>query len=144
MIGPGYWLNPSNHTWVPVIRHELAMRDAALMRRLDVDEHVIAAAQKVSPYGDGVDELRILGIRSRLIRVRDQGNYIAVQFDAPTTAETILLRFVHDFFEATELWRPFVRVGNLRTNSETTYSWQEWLARLAEPLQSATTDFPVP
>jgi hypothetical protein len=135
MIGPGFWLNPSNKKWVAVTRHELTMRDPAALAALGVAPQVSTAAQQISPYDrEAVDELRILGIRSGLIRVRDQGLYISVQFDMPAEAETDLLRFVRDFFEAENLWRPYVRVGNLRTNSEITYSWQEFLVRIAEPV----------
>jgi hypothetical protein len=132
MTGPGYWLNPANKKSIAVTRHELAMRDAAALVELDVASHVIDAAQRISPYTrEGVDELRIIGIRSGLIRVRDQGSYISVQFEAPTEAKTELLDFVRGFFESNDLWRPYVRVGNLRTNSEVTYSWQEFVDRAA-------------
>ncbi len=120
------------------------MRDASRLNDLGLDPRAIEAAQQISPYSrEGVDELRMLGIRSGLIRVRDQGNYISVQFDVPADTETTLLRFVHDFFESTNPWRPYVRIGNLRTNSETTYSWQELLDRLAEPRQNSATEFPL-
>lgn len=132
MTGPGYWLNPANQKWIPVTRHELAMRDAAALAELSVASQVIDAAQRISPSGrDGENKLRILGIRNGLIRIRDQDMYISVQFDAPVEVETGLLHFVRGFFAANELWRPFVRVGNLRTNSEITYSWQELLDRFA-------------
>ncbi len=134
MTGPGYWLNPANQKWIAVTRHELTMRDASAMAELGVALDVINAAQQIAPYGhDAVEELRILGIRSGLIRVRDQGLYISVQCDAPLDAKTELLRFVRSFFEAADLWRPYVRVGNLRTNCEVTYSWQEFVDRAAAP-----------
>lgn len=133
MTGPGYWLNPANERWVAVTRHELTMCDAAALAGLGVGPEVIVAAQQISPYGrEDVDKLRILGIRSGLIRIRDQGLYISVQFDAAVDAETELLHFVHNFFRTTDLWRPYVRVGNLRTKSEITYSWQEFLDRVSE------------
>jgi hypothetical protein len=133
MTGPGFWLNPSNKKWVAVTRHELTMRDPAALSALGVAPQVSAAAEQISPYDrEAVDELRTLGIRSGLIRVRDQKLYISVQFDAPIEAETGLLRFVRSFFEAEDLWRPYVRVGNLRTNCEVTYSWQEFVSLAAE------------
>jgi hypothetical protein len=135
VTGPGYWLNPANQKWIAVTRHELTMRDATAMAELGVAQDVINAAQQIAPYGhDAVEELRILGIRSGLIRVRDQGLYISVQFDAPLEAQTELLCFVRNFFDAENLWRPYVRVGNLRTNSEITYSWQEFLVEIAGPV----------
>ena len=98
MTGPGYWLNPANQKWIAVTRHELTMRDASAMAELGVALDVINAAQQIAPYGhDAVEELRILGIRSGLIRVRDQGLYISVQCDAPLDAKTELLRFVRSF-----------------------------------------------
>ncbi len=138
MIGEGYWLNPANRNWVLVSRHELTMCDEARMNELGLDPRIIEAAQRISPYSpEGEDQLRRLGIKSGLIRVRDHGNYISVQFDAPATAEASLLRFVFEFFEATILWRPYIRVGNLRTNVETTYSWQEAFDQVVPPPQAA-------
>jgi hypothetical protein len=132
MTGPGFWLNPSNKKWVTVTRHEVSMRDPAALAALGVAPLVGKAAQQNPPYDrEAVDQLRILGIRSGLIRVRDQGLYISVQFDAAVDAEAELLCFVRDFFETCELWRPFVRVGNLRTHIEQTLSWQEFLDRAA-------------
>jgi hypothetical protein len=134
MTGPGFWLNPANKKWVAVTRHELTMRDAVALTELGVATEVIQAAQQISPYDrDAVDELRILGIQCGLIRVRDQGLYISVQFDALKETEEELLRFVRFFFEAANLWRPYVRVGNLRTNSERTLSWEEFLQRAKAP-----------
>ena len=133
MTGPGYWLNPENRKWITVTRHELTMCDAAALAGLGVAPEVVSAAQKISPYGyDTVDELRILGIQSGLIRVRDQGMYISVQFDASKEVEEELFRFVRSFFETTNLWRPYVRFGNLRTNCEVTYSWQEFVSLAAD------------
>ena len=128
MSGRGFWLNPLNGKWAEVRRHELAMQNSALLKHLGVESSVIDVAQGISPFSrDGENELRLLGIRSGLIRVRDQGRYVAVQFDAPESAEVALLRFVHSFLEAVAMWRPHVCIGNLRTNHEQMLTWSEFL-----------------
>jgi len=128
MSGRGFWLNPLNGKWAEVRRHELAMQNSALLKHLGVESSVIDVAQGISPFSRvGENELRLLGIRSGLIRVRDQGRYVAVQFDAPESAEVALLRFVHSFLEAVAMWRPHVCIGNLRTNHEQMLTWSEFL-----------------
>lgn len=135
MSGPGYWLNPDNGKWVLLTRHELAMHDSALLNELGVAPSIIAAAQQITPYSrEGEDQLRVLGIQAGLIRTRDHGDYISVQFDATETEELTKLRFVYEFFLTTHQWRPYVRVGNLRTNTEITYSWEEFINRVASAL----------
>ena len=101
-----------------------------LLTLLGVESSVIDAAQKISPYSrSGENELRLLGIRNGLIRVRDQHQYISVQFAAPESAEIARLRFVHAFLEAVTMWRPYVCVGNLTTNREAMLTWPEFVAR---------------
>ena len=101
-----------------------------LLTLLGVESSVIDAAQKISPFSrDGENELRILGIRNGLIRVRDQDLYLSVQFAAPESAEIARLRFVHAFLEAVTMWRPYVCVGNLTTNREAMLTWPEFVER---------------
>lgn len=128
--GDGYWLNPANGASVQVVRHELTMHDRVALEGLGVAAEVIAEAQGISPYSpDGEQALRMLGVNSGLVRIRDHQELITVQFSAMPETEPAVLVFVREFLEGVHLWRPWIKVGNFGTGEQAIVSWEEFVDR---------------
>lgn len=80
-MGVGVWLNPRTMDWVKVSRHEISLHDEETARELGLPEKVIEDIQKLNPYQD-VNEIRILGVKHGLVRMRDNGQEVVAQFHA--------------------------------------------------------------
>lgn len=130
--GDGYWLNPATGYAVRVVRHELTMSNPIELERLGVAADVAAKARELSPYSrEGEQALRMLGIESGLVRIRDHGDLVTVQFSAAPAVEGRLLSTVIEFLESVQLWRPFVKLGNFQRGEQTVLGWEELVQRAA-------------
>ena len=145
MIGNGYWLNPRNGKWIIVRRHEIAVLDPKAMDELGVRDELIHITKQHDPaevWGNPLhltkeqeDEVRLLGIKAGLVRIRDYGNYISVQFNASPHGERRILQRVAQFLDDTDEWRPQLHVGNLQTNEFKIYNKDELIQYILEDIQ---------
>jgi len=96
-MGRGIWLNPKTGVWLDVSVHAATLKDAASARRLSLPEDVIEQIQHLSPfYKPQHDRIRMLGIESGLVRFRDQGRELVIQYKAPPKDEREVLKAVYN------------------------------------------------
>lgn len=79
--GRGYWLEWRTGRFDEVYRHDLWLCTPENAKRFNVPPPIIAELSKLHPFKDE-DQIRILGLKAGLVRLRDQGNYFAVEFSA--------------------------------------------------------------
>ena len=113
MRGDGYWLNPETRAYVKVVRHELSMRSAADLARLGLPPSVSDEAARYSPFDRaGEDALRRLGVDYGLVRIRDHGYLVSVQFSAAPEAVQRVVRSSVELLQMENLFRPYVKLSN--------------------------------
>lgn len=94
-MGKGFWLDPDDNAVYPVDayrnRHEWWLLDADNQRKVNLRQNTIDALNKLKVQADDAitnggavpaDEIRMIGLRAGMIRVRDWRNNIVVQFHA--------------------------------------------------------------
>ena len=88
-MGNGYWLNPNNDKCLQVTTHDAWIQNAQNAAAIGLPDYVYQDIAKLQPQDQ--DEIRMLAIHAGLVRIRDYGNYTAVQFAAdPQRVPTIL------------------------------------------------------
>lgn len=102
-MGAGYWLNPrTSQSWI-VDRHELFILDPQNAKAVGIPqpvyEHLLTLDQS-----SGMDEIRLAGINVGLVRIRDHGNYVSVQFAAVESQVRSILRAIQEFCLKTFHW----------------------------------------
>lgn len=81
-VGPGFWIDPDTNKVYNVSRHETWLRDKVNQRAVGLPQNVCDAIDSLDPVTKQ-DEIRLLGLRAGLIRVRDYNSRLSVQFFAP-------------------------------------------------------------
>ena len=137
--GPGYWLDWRTSQFDQVFRHDLWLCTPENAERFNVPAEIIAKLTKLHPFKDE-DAIRILGLQAGLVRMRDQGNYFAVEFSAEPADVPAVLRAVEGVFAETQdrPWELFL--FNLTTKQETRIGYDEFVRRLGsgEPVMATT------
>lgn len=82
MMGPGFWLDPDTNKAYPVTRHELWLADPENLRKCRIAPQWVDALSKLNPETDA-EKMKLIGVQSGMIRVRDYNNRLSVQFYAP-------------------------------------------------------------
>jgi hypothetical protein len=133
--GPGYWLDWRTGQFDEVYRHDLWLCTPANGQRFGLPATTIDQLVGLHPFKDE-DEIRMLGLKAGLVRMRDQGNYFACEFAAEPHEVGDLLRAVEQVLSQTEArpWELFL--FNLATNEQANIDYDEFVRRLAskEPI----------
>ena len=80
-MGNGYWLDPRHQQAHLVTRHELWVLEGENARLAGISPEVHQLLCGLDPVKHQ-DEIRMAAIEVGMIRTRDHGNYISVQFSA--------------------------------------------------------------
>lgn len=147
-MGKGFWLDPDDNTMYPVAkfrdRHEWWLLDADNQRKVNLRPNTIAALDelkaKAMEPGTAVpaDEIRLIGVKAGLIRIRDFRNNIVVQFHARRGRVRDVLWSV--FLGMDKVMSPSkfaeVVIHNLHDNDSNRLSWSQFQSRLVndEPI----------
>lgn len=101
-MGAGYWLDPRTKQSWTVDRHELWVLDEQNAKTVGISqqvyEHLLTLDSSL-----GMNEIRMAAINVGLVRVRDQGNYVSVQFASEQVRQ--VLRAVYDFLDGVFQWK---------------------------------------
>lgn len=127
--GPGYWLDWRTGHFDEVYRHDIWLCTPANTERFNVPGEIIADLASLHPFKDE-DEIRILGLKAGLVRMRDQGSYFAVEFSAQPADLPAVLRAAERVLTEIEArpWELFL--FNLTTNEEVRIAYNEFQQRL--------------
>ena len=100
-MGVGFWFDPrTKQSWV-VDKHELWVlkpdnaKTAGISQQ--VYEHLLTLDSSL-----GMNEIRMAAINVGLVRIRDQGNYVSVQFASDQVRQ--VLRAVYEFLSGIFKW----------------------------------------
>jgi len=95
-MGDGFWLDPEKQQAHRVSKHELWVLEPDNARLAGIPPHVYERLKTLNPVKDE-DEIRFAAIHAGLIRTRDHGNYISVQFAASPDRVRAFLRSAYLF-----------------------------------------------
>ena len=116
-MGGGYWFDPrTKQSWV-VDRHELWVLDeqnaktAGISRQ--VYDHLLTLDSSL-----GMNEIRMAAVNVGFVRIRDQGNYVSVQFASEQVRA--VLRSVYEFLDGVFQWKETDLVIDLFTTQAST------------------------
>ena len=127
-MGAGYWFDPRMKRSWTVDRHELWVLDERNAKTAgisqEVYEHLLTLDSSL-----GMDEIRMAAINVGLVRIRDHGNYVSVQFAAEQVRE--VLRSIHEFIAGVFMWTETeLAIDNFTTQASTRITLRELGRRL--------------
>ena len=94
--GPGYWLIPDTGELSRVeTTHDAWLLVSANQRIIGLTPSKIRVLDGLDPQRD-LDEIRMVGVRPGLIRIRDRQRNLTFQFDAPPGRVQSVLRAIAD------------------------------------------------
>ena len=100
-MGAGYWFDPRTKQSWTVDRHELWVLDERNAKTAGISqedyEHLLTLDSSL-----GMNEIRMAAINVGLVRIRDHGNYVSVQFASEQVQ--IVLRSIHEFLSGVFKW----------------------------------------
>lgn len=92
MMGPGYWLNPDSGKHLQVSTHDEWIRNPQNAKAIGLPDWVYQDIMKFPPEtANLVDEVRKKAMMGGLVRIRNYGNRISVQFMAQRYRNTTIL-----------------------------------------------------
>lgn len=131
-IGPGFWLNPATGEIWRVSRHEYWLMDSANQRAAKFSQDVIDALGKLDVASDA-DPIRLIGVKCGLVRVRDYGNRLSIQFFTPPEEVAVVLASVAaalpKLFSGAE---HFLTLHNLHNDSRADVHSQDFLEKVRD------------
>jgi hypothetical protein len=123
---PGYWLDPSTQQRFRITRHEDFVQNSLRGYRFppEIEQEI--------KQTEGEDELRMIGVRSGLIRTRKHVNsYISVQFYTDPQNVESFLQSVLTFCQETEIaLNQDLKIDNLKTGDTVVLTLEELGSRL--------------
>lgn len=138
-MGAGFWLNPKTQNAYPVSRHELWVLDPENSRLAGISSEVYEHLKTLNPTKDQ-DEIRLAAVHAGLIRTRDHGNYVSVQFAARPESVQAYLRSACSFLvEKCEDRFTDLHIDNFENNDSMRISLDDLGRRLMnnEPIMQA-------
>lgn len=124
-MGMGYWLDPQTQQAHLVTRHELWVLEAENARLAGISPEVYEHLCGLDPVKDQ-DEIRMAAIDVGLIRIRDHGNYVSVQFSSEPEKVEVKLKSVVQFLRQTGMHRySDLRIDNLASQESVRISLEE-------------------
>ena len=100
-MGVGYWFDPRTKQCWTVDRHELWELDERNAKTAGISQGVYGHLLTLDS-SLGMNEIRMAAINVGLVRIRDHGNYVSVQFAAEQVRE--VLRSIHEFIAGVFQW----------------------------------------
>lgn len=101
-MGVGYWFDPrTKQSWV-VDRHELWVLEERNAKTAGISQQVYDHLLTLDP-SLGMNEIRMAAINVGFVRIRDQGNYVSVQFASETVRQ--VLRATYEFLDGVFQWK---------------------------------------
>ncbi len=79
--GEGFWFNPRDNSSVNVVRHELSLQDPDSQKILNFSPAGRSAVANLSAVEDE-EKIKMVGVRTGLVRTRDWGKFLTIQFFA--------------------------------------------------------------
>jgi len=115
--GPGFWLDPRNGALHRVTTHNDWLLDPENQKKVGLTTKQIEVLATLDPAKE-IDEIRMIGVMSGLIRIRDYGNRVSVQFYAPPAeSEQSLRAAVKAMPTVSSDKHPFLTIQNLHDDS---------------------------
>lgn len=92
-MGAGYWLRPETGQCIKVATtHDEFVRDRANAENLGLSASAFNEIMRFPPTA--LDEIRLVAVRSGLVRIREHRRYLSVQYMAESDRVQPLLRIV--------------------------------------------------
>ena len=111
--GPGFWLDRRSGVLHEVATHNDWLLDPNNQKKVVLGPTEVGVLNSLDPVKE-IDEIRVIGCQAGLIRIRDYGNRVSVQFHAPPVEVEQLLQLVVDAMpEVTRDRFPFLTIQNL-------------------------------
>ena len=115
--GPGFWLDPRNGALHRVTTHNDWLIDPQNQKKVGLTPTQIEVLATLDPVKE-IDEIRMVGVMARLIRIRDYANRVSVQFYAPPAeTEQSLRAAVKAMPTVSSDKHPFLTIQNLHDDS---------------------------
>lgn len=128
-MGAGYWLDPRTKQSWTVDRHELWVLDEQNAKTVEISQEVYAHLKTLDP-NLGMTEIRMAAINVGLVRVRDHGNYVSVQFAASEQVREVL-NSIREFLGTIFKWEETeLVIDNLTSQASTRITIRELGQRL--------------
>jgi len=138
--GPGYWLAPDTGSVYQVeTTHDAWLLASANQQIVGLTSNEIRVLNSLDPVRE-IDEIRMVGVRAGLIRIRDRHRNLTFQFDAPPSRVQAVLRAIAEslpkLFNGME---HFMLLHNLRDDAHAAVWTTEFLRNLngGEPVLTA-------
>ena len=129
-MGNGYWLNPNNDKCLQVTTHDAWIQEPQNAKAIGLPDYVYQDIAKLQ--ASDVDEIRMLAIHAGLVRIRDYGNYTAVQFAADPQRVPIVLWSILVVLKGELKMHPYteLRIDNLKMKDSVTLTLDDLHNRL--------------
>ena len=115
--GPGFWLDPSNGVLHRVVTHNDWLLDPKNQAKVGLTPKQVRVLESLDAVRE-IDEIRMVGVMSGLIRIRDYGNRVSVQFHASPPEVGQLLQSVVEAMPAVTCDNfPCFAIQNLRDDA---------------------------
>lgn len=129
--GVGLWVRGRDGLAETVQKHELSIANPHFRRRFGIEraEELLAG---LSPHrAEDQDPIRIVGLRLGLVRVRDTGGVIAIQFWAPRGKVKEYLYNTWVACDKANLWGSQARIENFQyKGDQAQLPWEEFERRV--------------
>ena len=128
--GNGYWINGRTGQYAKVTRHEQWLKDEKNLTAFGLTDLIPVLAPYNAFNPQQTDEIRMIGLRAGLIRIRDNKGTIAVQFSAPRGRVSDYLFHVLTCLEKEHEWGSQVWLNNLQYSESVVVPWQEFVKKV--------------
>lgn len=78
--GEGYWYNPKSNVALVVTRHEVDIKKPNVQQKINLHSAAREALKELPNTPENEDQIKILGVRSGLVRIRDWQKFVSIQF----------------------------------------------------------------
>lgn len=125
--GEGYWIRAKDGDIDRVTKHEQWLKNKWNLKKWDL-EPLGPELAKYNEFNKAhVDEIRMIGLRAGLIRVRENMGTISIQFWAPRQKVSDYLYNTAQALKSVNLYGLQAYVHNLYYNDSVVIPWQEFL-----------------
>lgn len=151
-MGNGIWYNPRTDkvfNFGSFNTHDIWLRSADNRIELGLRPSTIEYIESLPRTAESIDEIRLAAISDGMVRIRDYGNVMSVQFKARRGMRDLLFKIKEVIGRICEP-SCMVRIHNLATNESTELTFSDMVQRLRddspilfrESSDSAVTDVP--
>lgn len=128
--GPGFWLDPRDDSLYRVTTHNDWMLESANQAEVHLTPVQIQVLESLDSTTE-IDEIRMVAVMAGLVRIRDYGNRISVQFYAEESeAGVFLWSIVRAMPRVTKDRFPFLTIQNLISDAVARLSLSDLVEKL--------------